>query len=343
MRLRMSKWVLHAAAALAVVSSAPVLAQQPAKKFIFGQAGGTSMEAGKEAFWKPFTARTGIEVEPLVPVNLGKLRAMVESGNINAALWSMGSSDLQQALALNLLEKIDWDKVNPLPMFPETRQDYAFGQTYFSTGMAWKAGTTPISTWADFWNAQKFPGKRCLADLPSYTLPLAMMAGGVPIDKVYPLDLDLAFKMLDQVKPIVSVWWTAGSQPAQLLRDGEVAYCSAWNGQVMPFPNIEFNYNQGSLDLAYYAVPRGANPAEKAAAMLLLHDWTDPKPQAEYAKRTFYPGNSPDLYKYLPEDLKDKLPTSPANKSRQVINDPKWWFANAELVQRRWQEWKLSR
>ncbi len=328
---------------LAAVLGGSALAQQVAKKFVFGQSGGASMEASDDIFWKPFTARTGIAIEPLVPSSFGKLRAMIESGNVTASLWDLGSTDVEQAIALNLIEKIDWDQVKPGPMFPETKRDYAFGQTYFSTGMAWRKGTTPIETWADFWNVEKFPGKRCLSDFATFTLPLAVLAAGVPKDKLYPLDLDLAFKMLDKIKPNVSVWWNTGSQPAQLLSDGEVAYCSAWNGRIMPVQGLEFNYNQGMLEIAYYVVPRGAPPAEKAAAMLLLHDWTDPKLQAEYAKRVFYPGSSPDLVKYLPDDIKDRLPTSPKNKDVQFLNNAKWWFDNADLVQKRWQEWKLTR
>jgi putative spermidine/putrescine transport system substrate-binding protein len=336
------RW-LSLGAAVLVLGAVALGAAQPAKKFVFGQSGGASMEASRDIFWKPFTARTGIEIEPLVPSSFGKLRAMVESGKVVASLWDLGSSDLEQAIALNLVEKVDWNKVNPGPMFPEMKRDYGFGQTYFSTGSAWKKGTPPLSTWADFWNVQKFPGKRCLSDFPSFTLPLAIMASGVPPEKVYPLDLDLAFRMLDQIKPHVAVWWNAGSQPPQLLKDGEVAYCAAWNGRVMPVEGLEFNYNQGLLDIAFYVVPRGAPPAEKEAAMLLLHDWTDPKLQAEYAKRVFYPGSSPDLHKFLPDDLKTRLPTSPGNKEKQLLTNAKWWFDNAEKVQTRWQEWKLTR
>jgi putative spermidine/putrescine transport system substrate-binding protein len=216
--VRFPRIAVAAVVITAVVGSA-TQAQQVAKSFVFGQSGGASMEASQDIFWKPFTARTGIEIEPLVPSSFGKLRAMVESGNVTASLWDLGSTDVEQATALNLIEKIDWDKVNPGPMFPETKRDYAFGQTYFSTGMAWKKGTTPLENWADFWNVDKFPGKRCLSDFATFTLPLAMLAAGVPKDKLYPLDLDLAFKMLDKIKPNVSVWWNTGSQPAQLLSE----------------------------------------------------------------------------------------------------------------------------
>ena len=337
-----SKAMAVAGAVLLATAMTGEAGAEPAKKFVFGQSGGASTEASQEIFWKPFTERTGIEIEPLVPSSFGKLRAMVESGNVPASLYDLGSSQLEQAIALGLVEKINWDLINPGPMFEEMKREYGFGQTYFSTGMAWKQGTPPIETWADFWDVEKYPGKRCLADYPAYTLPLAVMAAGVPKDQVYPIDIDLAFEMLDKIAPD-TIWWTTGSQPPQILQDGEATYCNAWNGRVMPIEGLEFNYNQGLLDIAFYVVPKGAPPDEVEAAMMLLHDWTDPVKQAKYAERVFYPASSPNLFDYLPEDLKTRLPTSPGNKERQLLTDAKWWFENAEAVEQRWAEWKLTR
>jgi putative spermidine/putrescine transport system substrate-binding protein len=316
---------------------------QPARRFINATSGGASEEAATEAVYIPFTRRTGIQIEVITPTSLGRLRAMVTSGNVTASLWDVNSKTYEQAVSLGLLEKINWDHVNPLPMWPETRREYGFGQSYFSTGMAWRDGTRPISTWADFWNVEQFPGRRCLADRPDIVLPVALMADGVPMDKVYPLDIDRAFRAVERIKRNVSVWWTTGSQPAQLLADGEVAYAVAWNGRIMSRPGLTFNYNQALLDIAFLVVPRGAPPREVEAAMLLLHDWTDPAKQAVYASRVFYSGNSPDLVNHLPDALKDKLPTSPQNKERQLLSDGNWWFVNGESVEQRWQEWKLSR
>jgi len=80
----------------AVVVAGATHAQEVAKKFVFGQSGGASMEASDDIFWKPFTARTGIAIEPLVPSSFGKLRAMVESGNVTASLWDLGSTDVDR-------------------------------------------------------------------------------------------------------------------------------------------------------------------------------------------------------------------------------------------------------
>lgn len=329
---------------LLTIAMATASQAEPAKKFVFGQPGGASTEATTELFIKPFTERTGIQVDLLIPSSFGRMRALVEAGNGQASLWDMTSTMLEQSMALDLIEEIDWDTVAPpANIWPEMKRSHGFGQTYFSTGLAWKEGTTPIKSWKDFWDVDAYPGARCLPDFPQGVLPFALLADGVPKDKLYPLDLDRAFASLDRIAPHVAVWWTTGSQPPQLLSDGEVAYCSAWNGRIMPVEGLHFDYNEGMLDIAFYGVPKGAPPAEKEAAMLFLHDWTDPQKQAGYAQRVFYTGNNPDLEQYLDADLKDKLPTSSANKDKQFLNNAKWWFDNADLVERRWQEWKLGR
>ncbi len=61
---------------------------------------------------------------------------------------------------------------------------------------------------------------------------MALIADGVPVDKLYPLDVDRAFKKLEQLKPHVLVWWSSGAQSAQVLKDGEVDMVAAWNGRI---------------------------------------------------------------------------------------------------------------
>ena len=74
------------------------------------------------------------------------------------------------------------------------------------------------------------PRSLCLSDSPR-TCIYALLADGVPMDKLYPLDFDRAFKKLDQIKPHIKVWWREGNQSQQLLRDGEVDMMSMWNAR----------------------------------------------------------------------------------------------------------------
>src|SRR5260370_29319772 len=63
-------------------------------------------------------------------------------------------------------------------------------------------------------------------------LESATMAAGVPMDKVYPIDIDKAYDSLAKIKPAVVKWWEAGAIPAQLLNDKEVTMGIAWNGRI---------------------------------------------------------------------------------------------------------------
>ena len=50
-------------------------------------------------------------------------------------------------------------------------------------------------------------------------------------DKLYPLDLDRAFKKLDTIKSEI-IWWTGGAQSQQLLASAEAPFGSFWNGRL---------------------------------------------------------------------------------------------------------------
>jgi putative spermidine/putrescine transport system substrate-binding protein len=132
------------------------------------------------------------------PSSLGKLRALVESGQTSTTLFELGSGIVLQAKKLGLIEKVDWAAVNPAAMFPEAKNEYGFGYQYFSTIMAWRKGVKEPKNFTEFFDTKAFPGKRCLPDYPHYCLPFALQASGVPIDKLFPLDVDLAFKKLNE-------------------------------------------------------------------------------------------------------------------------------------------------
>ncbi|MGY6273144.1 extracellular solute-binding protein [Achromobacter denitrificans] len=312
------------------------------KEFRILESGGPSGDSIEEAYIKPYTARTGIKVTRESPTSLGKMQAMVASKSVTTVLVELGGTNLFQARAMGLLEPLDWDKINPDPMFPEARLPDGFGYQYFSTIMAWPKGARPMSSWADFWNVKDFPGKRALPDYPGYTLPLALLADGVKPENLYPLDLERAFKSLNKIKGSVAVWWKAGAQPPQLLEDKEVDYAAAWSGRIIGNPKLDYTYRQGFLQVSYFAVPKGASPQAKEAAMGLLHEMSKAENQALATTTVPYTGASPDIQGKLPADRLDDYPTSPANKAIQALGDPSWTATNAKEIERRWQEFKLG-
>src|SRR5580700_1787510 len=134
-------------------------------------------------------------------------------------------------------KKLDITKLPNAAAMPENyRSPYSVAYEFYSSVLAYSqtkypAGAAPDS-WADFWDVKKFPGRRALRNHPLATLEAALMADGVAPDELYPLDVDRAFKKLEQIKPYITVWWTSGAQSAQLLNDGEVDMVMAWNGRV---------------------------------------------------------------------------------------------------------------
>ena len=80
-----------------------------------------------------------------------------------------------------------------------------------------------------------FPGPRGLYKAFYYNYEAALLAAGTKRSDIYPVTdekVKLAFDKLNELKPHVKVWWTAGAQPPQLLSTGELALSSAWSGRM---------------------------------------------------------------------------------------------------------------
>src|SRR5215510_12482625 len=108
MRRYVSRWV---PAALGVVLVIGMLSgRAPAQKagdVVIVTYGGSTADALREAYWKPFTAETGIVVREETPPTPAKVKAMVESGNV---VWDIVEMDLNWIISLQkagtYLEKI---------------------------------------------------------------------------------------------------------------------------------------------------------------------------------------------------------------------------------------------
>ena len=199
--------------------------------------GGSYTAAQDAAFFKPFTAATGIAIRTVTPVSYARIKAQVQSGNyefdmtsINSMLWLRGSRE-------GLAEPIDWTIVQKgtLPDEAIVADGHGVAFCIQGTNLCYRSDKFPgggPTSWADFWDVRKFPGNRslCIGDAPR-TCIYALLADGVPRDRLYPLDFDRAFRKLDQIKPHIKVWWREGNQSQQLIRDGEVDMMSIWNAR----------------------------------------------------------------------------------------------------------------
>jgi len=340
--MKRRSFVAGAAAGVSTFGILSAGARAQSKEIRMIESGGLSGDSIQAGYIEPLKKKFGINVVRESPSSLGKLRALVESGQTSTTLFELGSSVMVQAKKLGLIEKIDWAAVDPAPMYPEAKNEYGFGYQYFSTIMAWRADAKAPKNFTEFFDTKAFPGKRCLPDYPHYCLPFAIQATGVPIDKLFPLDVDAGFKKLNEIKKDVSVWWKAGAQPPQLLKDNEVQYVICWSGRVVGDPAFGMSFAGGKADLSYFGIVKGSKPEDKAAAYKLMHEMSLPENQAKAAEVISYTGPSPNLDPLLPKDKLAQFPSSAQNKAIQYFENAEWWAENGEAVNKKWEAFKLG-
>ena len=343
------------AAALATASLYSVWPRRAsaAGKIVLRTIGGAYEEAVVKAIVEPFTKATGIEVVK-VPATLGKLLAMFESGNIELDVVDAGELGMISLSQKGALEKINykgWKLANPDDMDPVVRRDEMVGDIYFSSVLGYNTQSFPTGkqprSWAEFWDLKKFAGSRMLADLASGNIDLefALLADGVPKDKLYPLDIERGFKSLDRVRPAIRKFWDTGALSAQMLVDKEVVLGSIWNGRLQAVADkgapLAIEWNEASLQSQYWGVLKGAKNADNAQRFV---DFAcQPELQANLAKVIPYGPTNRQAFKSIPADIAARLPSSPEHRAKAFLQNGKWWADNRAKVSERWSQWLLQK
>ena len=332
-------------ASLALLVSASTLAA--AEDITFVSQGGAYQEAQSKAILEPAAKKLGLTLkQDSSPKAYPIIKTQVESGKVSWDVVDLPTGDCLRGEAEGLFEKLDPALVPNAARLPaELKDDYSVGYISYSTVLAYRtdafSSEKAPKTWADFWDTEKFPGQRSLRNLPRPTLEIALMADGVAPDKLYPLDVDRAFKKLEQIKPHIATWWTSGGQSAQLISDGEVDMIQAWNGRITAVQAdgapVAFDYNQGVLETNSLCVLKGT--AHKAAAMKFVNEAIDAKLQAALPMIIDYGPLNPEAFKagVIPAERTAKLPSSPENISRQALLSAKWWASQEGVkAEERW-------
>jgi len=337
--------VLTAAGTAASRAGRPSIARAQPKQLVVCSWGGAYQEAQRKTMFEPFEKEAGIKIIEASPTDYGKLKAMVQSGNVEWDLVDVGDRMVIAGAKESLLDPIDYQGMDTRDVFPQVIHKYGLGTIYYSTILAYSTKKYPSGnhpkTWADFWDVKKFPGPRTIRNNPIDNFEFALMADGVPIDKVYPMDVDRAFRVLDRIKKHITVWWTTGAQPAQLLADGEVELATSWSGRIIAIQRqgakTGIEWNQGKLQWDSWVVPKGTR--NKDGAMKFIAWATQPKVQAALVNQLPYGPVNKKAFDFIsPEAAKD-MPTAPENARRQLMVDTVYWGENLTALTEKWNAW----
>ena len=352
------KAILAGAASAAVMASAANAAEITVVSW-----GGAYTKSQIEAYHKPWIEKTGNNiVSEDYNGGLSEVKAQVEAGNVTWDLVDVELSDAVRGCDEGLLEPIDKSILPAAPDGTPAEEDFiegalsecAVATIVWSTIYAYD--TTKVEgaeTIKDFFDLEKFPGKRGLRKSPKANLEMALAADGVAPADIYDVlgtdeGVDRAFEVLDSIKDEV-IWWEAGAQPPQLLADGEVTMTTAYNGRVFnavaaedkPFKVV---WDAQVFDMDLWVMPMGA--PNKEAALDFIAFSTDTQRLADQASWISY-GPARKSSAPLIGSFHDKpdlamgphMPTAPENFGTAIANDFEFWADNQDELNERFNAW----
>lgn len=325
--------------------------------------GGAYATSQIEAYHKPFTAETGITVVNVDADNpAAPIKAQVEAGNVTIDVVDLEYADAVRLCDEGLLEPLDASILVPGADGTPAMDDFLPGAVtecyvatiVFSTVFAYDTTKFPEgpTSIADFFDLEKFPGKRGMRKGAKANLEMALMADGVPAAEVYgiletPEGVDRAFAVMDKIKA-ETIWWEAGAQPPQLLADGEVAMTTAYNGRIFSAAVTEgkpFNtvFDGQVYEYDGYAIPKGAPNMEEAKQFIAFSTTT--QALADQAKWIAYgparksSGPLVGLFNDGKTEMGPFMPTSAENLTNALPSSYEFWVDRDTELNERFNAW----
>lgn len=342
-----------AAGALSAATGMRSAFAQQQRSIVVTDPGGATQTGFDAAFYKPFEKQTGVKVNFGTRANMamGQLKAMVLSNNVEWDATFMTDYLVDIAREQNLLEKIDYTNFNKTwlsQMLPGSCDDYSVGGFAFGTVMAFNkkkfSGTHAPRSPADFFDTKAFPGTRSLTGMGYGPLEFALLADGVPKDKLYPLDLPRAYAKLDKIRADVTVWSQTSAQQVQLLVNQEVDILQGYGNRIQAAIDqgapYEIVWDGGGYQFQSWTIPRGAKNA--ALATQFIATTIDPKAQAMEAEMVANGPENAKAFDYIDAEKAKLMPTYPANIQKMFRVDAKWLAANFAQVNAAWSKWRVQ-
>jgi putative spermidine/putrescine transport system substrate-binding protein len=350
MKFSTKQWSVRAAvmgAALAATAGGALAQGRPLSVVSWG---GAYQDAQKDVYFKPFMEQTKIKmVDESWDGGIGVLRAKIQGGANNWDVVQVESEELLLGCEEGLFDKLDWAKLGGRDKYlPDAVSDCGVGAIVYSFVLAYdgdKIKDAP-KNWADFWNTQKWPGKRALRKGPKTTLEIALLADGVAPQDVYktlatPAGVDRAFNKLSQLKPNL-IWWEKGSQPPQMLAAGEAVMVDAYNGRIdaantKDKKNFKIVWTNNLYTIDSWVVMKGS--PNKADAEKFLVFVGDPNNQKNLPTKIAYSVTSKSAITMIDPKVHANLPTAPENFKGSLYISDKFWLENLDKLNQRFNAW----
>ncbi|WP_250511492.1 ABC transporter substrate-binding protein [Caballeronia sp. GACF4] len=335
---------IKASAVTGAALASPALVRAASKSMTLVSWGGTYHDAVKRAIADPFTAETGIQVNMFDTADLAKLRAQVMTNNVQWDVFDAPSALGVAGVNAGLWETLDPNMFDRKDLIVDV-QNNLVPWYVFVGGIAWnpkKLGGKHPQNFKEYFDPVAFPGKRTFRSRPSETFEMALLADGVDPAKLYPLDIDRAFRVLDRIKPHVAKWIESTPQTLTLLDAGETDYTYTYSARVKPAKlsggAVDFSFQQTMAGFEYLAVVK--NTPNRDAAYKFIAFATRPDRQAALQELLGYTPSSRKALALMNPESRKWIPEIGSN-GNTLVNDA-WWTQNFDAVGLRFKEWIMS-
>ena len=327
--------------------ASPSILRAQSNSMVIVSSGGALEDAYRSSIYTPWTAKTGTQVIT-GPNPVAKLMSMVGAKSMEWDVMQVDAAVAAQLGRQGLLEPLDYSIIDKSEIIPGMAREYYLASDISGTVIAWNTeslrGEAAPTSWAEVWDITRYSGaKRGILKRASQTMEIALMADGVAADKLYPLDVNRAFKSLTKIKSKI-YWWESGAQGSQILIDGEVPVAMEWIGRVELPKNagakVDYNLDQTLYASDSWVVPKGVKDKKKSMEFVAFA--IEAKQQYEFSKLLpFGPVNKKAVAMMDSAQLA-RSPSAPAVLAKGVIMNFDWWAENNQKVSEEFNNWIIS-
>ncbi len=311
--------------------------------------GGAGQKAQDVAIFQPFSKADGSKlIQSEYNGEMARIKVMVDTGSVDWDVVQIEGPDLMRGCEEGMYERLDWKVLGHAEqLIPDAAQDCGSAALVWSVAIAYdrqKLAQAPTS-WADFWDVKKIPGKRGLRKRAVYNLEFALMADGVKVEDVYkvlatPAGVDRAFAKLGELKPYIQ-WWEAGAQPAQWLSAGDVVMTSTYSGRIASAAQggspLALVWPGSLYGMDYWAIIKGSRHVDQAKRFIAFAN--QPEVQVNYVQQIPYGPTNTQAAAQLDPKLAQWVPTSAQNLTGALSMNVEFWVDHGEELEERFNAW----
>lgn len=311
----------------------------------FASTGSDFQEWQKQAWQEPYTEKSDVEFVNDT-LDEAKLKVMVESGKVAWDVMDLSAGPTYQYCG-EYLEELDFDVIDR-DLFPEeTVNDCGVPAYYYTQMFLYNTSTfgdAPPTTSADFFDTKTYPGKRLIPpELATGVLEFALLADGVSVEELYPLDVDRALDKLGTIKSDL-VFADSYGQVQEALVGEQVAMALSLTGRTVlsiregaPYDVV---WDDVVVNWDTLSIPKGAPNVDEAMEWIAFV--TEPEQQKTFAGLASNIPTSPDVEPEYDEVAERLNPFAEDHEQALVYSDINWWGENLNETTETYTAWKIG-